>query len=147
MSQKVSRNLLIAEAIIIALPISIFAIIATVFFVNSTRRVIGFALHEWLAVFSVLCLSAIFSGWRLFVAYLYGGLPTLRSQNFGWWAMIVVGILILIASLISRFLPPSPEYSAWDYFRSDLNLFTLALPILVPIGHIAYEQFIRKQTS
>ena len=147
MSLKISRNLLIAEAIIIALPVSIFATIATVFFVNSTRRVIGFTLHDWLAVFSVLCLSAIFSGWRLFVAYLRGGLPTLRKQNLGWWAMIIAGTLILIASLISRLLPPSPEYSTWDYFRSDLNLFALALPILIPIGHLAFERFIRKQVS
>ncbi len=147
MSQRASRNLLIAEAVVIALPISIFATIATVLFVISTRRATGFVLHDWLAVLAILCLAAIFSGWYLFMAFFRGGVSELQQKNVGWWVMIVVGIFILIASVISRLLPPSPEYSTWEYFRSDLHMFTLALPILIPIGHLAYERFVRNQMA
>ena len=147
MSQKASRNLLVVEAFVIALPVSFFATIAPVFFVRITRQTVGFALHDWLAVLSILCLAAIFSGWYLFVAYLRGGTSLLQKQSVGWWIMIGVGMLILIASIISRLLPPSTPYSPWDDFRSDFHHFTLALPVLIPIGHLAYERFIRKQIA
>lgn len=147
MSQKVSRNLLIVEAVVIALPVSFFATIATVLFVGSARRAVGFAFYDWLAVLSILCLTAIFSGWYLFVAYLRGGTSLLQKQSVGWWIMIGVGMLILIASIISRLLPPSLPYSTWDLFRSDLQKFTSALPVLIPFGHLAYERFIRKQIA
>jgi hypothetical protein len=144
MSQKIGRILLIVEAVVIALPISALAVIATVVFVNDIRRLIGFSLHDTLAVLSVLCLAAVCSGWRLFIAYFRGGLSSLRKQHLGWWAMIVVGLLILLAALVSRQLPPSPEYSEWWYFRIDFNVFVLAIPILIPLGHLAFERFIRK---
>ncbi len=144
MPHKLSRNLLVVEAVVIALPISILAIIATFIFVNDTRRAVGFNPHDWLGVLSIFCFFAIFSGWRLFIAYLRGGVETLQKQSFGWWAVIIVGVLILTASIISRLLPPSPEYSIGWYFRSDLNLFALASPILIPIVHLVYERFIRK---
>ena len=146
MSNSTSRNLLIGEAVAIGLPISVLALLATGFFVNQTRRLIGFTFVEVQAILSVLSLAAIGSGWRLFFAYLRGGVENLRRQHSAWWAMTLMGLLILLAALVSSILPPSCEYSFWWNLRMSFNGFALAFPLLIPLAHLAYERFMRKNT-
>lgn len=144
MSDRVSRNLMIFEAAIIVLPISALAILETGFFVNQSRRLLGFDFIDALSIVSVLSMAAICSGWRLFIAYLRGGVDTLRQQHLGWWALISIGVLILSATWISKVLPPSPEYSFWSDFRLNLEGFSCASPLLIPSVHLVFERFIRR---
>jgi hypothetical protein len=141
MSNRVSGNLLIVEAVIIMLPISALTLLITGGFIMFGQWSI---LGNILAILSALCLAAICSGWRLFVAYLHGGVDNLRQQHLVWWAVIAIGMLILLAAWISKILPPSPEFSQWGDFRSLFEAFVFASPILIPLIHLVFERFFRK---
>ena len=45
---------------------------------------------------------------------------------------------------VIRILLTSQEYSPWWLFRFDFEVFITAFPILVPLGHLAYERFLSK---
>ena len=144
MSNKTSRTLLIVEAIIIALPVSLLATLVTGFYVNQARRLIGFDYVDAQAIFSLLSLAAICSGWRLFGAYFRGGADNLRRQHTAWWAVTGLGVLILLAAWISRVIPPTPAYSFWSSFQLSFEGFVYASPILIPLVHLAFERFVTR---
>jgi hypothetical protein len=97
-----------------------------------------------LAILALMSTTAIVSGWRLFIAFVRGGARNLQKRHFGWWLTLLVGVLILIGSLISNILPPSPGLSRKWWFRWDFNIFILAFPLLIPLIHLALEKFLRK---
>lgn len=142
MSEKTSRIILIIEAVL-ALPISGLAVFASGLF--TVEMFSHFRFHRIaLGILALISLSAVMSGWRLFIAFLRGGASKLQKQHFGWWLVLLAGVLVLVGSLISVILPPSPEYSAMWTFRFDFDLFISASPLLIPLTHLALEKFLRK---
>jgi len=146
MSEKTSRLLLILEAVVIVFPLSGLAVIATAIFVLDMFKYQQISVMA-LGVLAIVSLSAIGSGWRLFIIYLRNGIDGLQSQPFGWWTAIFLGVLVLIGSFISNVLPPSPEYSRMWSFRLEFNLFVSGWPLLVPFGHLGLERLRRKKLS
>lgn len=143
MSEKTSRIILIIEAILIVLPITGLGIYLTVEEIISVfwnQSLLDIAL----AILALMSTVAIVSGWRLFVAFIRGGARNLQNQHIGWWLALLAGVLVLIGSLISIILPPSPEYSNMWEFRLIFNLFILASPLFIPLIHLALEKFVRK---
>ena len=140
MSKKTSRLLLILEAIIIATPLTGLAILASILLTTSSYDLV-------LGILAIISLFAIGSGWRLFIIFFRRGVNELKSQHFGWWVIIFVGVLVAIGSLISNLLPPSPEYSRWWMFRLSFDGFVYGLPMFIPFCHLALESLLRKSNS
>jgi len=92
----------------------------------------------------LISLVAIASGWQLIIAYFRGGLTNLRRQPIGWWAMTFVGVLVLIGSFVSNEQPHSFELSASDFFRGTFDSFRYGIFLLIPLGHLAFERFLRR---
>ena len=144
MSVKTSRNFLILEAILIVTPVTLFALIYSYSRFSSLFKFPNLPYVVPLAILAFFSLMAVGSGWRLFAAFLQGGAEQLRHQHTIWWAMIGIGIVILFGSVISRLLPPSPEYSFWGSFRFDFEFFALCTPVLIPLCHLAAERAFRR---
>jgi hypothetical protein len=144
MSEKTSRFLLILEAIIIALPLSGLGVFASIFLIGDIFQFPRLFYVVALGILALISLSALASGWRLFIIFLRKGRDELKSQHFGWWIVILAGVLVLVSSLISNLLPPSPEYSDWWMFRFSFDGFIYSAPLLIPFCHLALERFLRK---
>ena len=144
MPANTTRVLLILEAVLIATPISGLAILESGLLLDEAIRFPRLWYTLALGVLALISLSSIVSGWRLFIVFLRGGQNKLQSQHFGWWSVILVGVLVLVGSLISNLLPPSPEYSYWAAFRFSYNGFVLGSPLLIPFCHLAIERFLRR---
>lgn len=148
MLEKWDRVLLIAEAILIALPITLMAFLwyymyARVLFepaISAAYRTADTAL----GLPALMSLLAILSGWRLFGVFLLGGASRLQRQPWGWWAILAAGVLLLLGSLLSNALPSSPLGSAAALFRDNFNYFLLAAPLLIPLCHLGLERLSRK---
>ena len=147
MSKKISRTLLIIEAIIISTPLSILALIVSYLHITDMFQFYKQYHVVLLGVLALISLAAIVSGWRLFVAFITGGTIELRRQPLFWWFMIIAGVMVLIGSLISVCLPPSDEYTRWWSFRIDFELYLLSAPLLIPLVHLALERFVRNPDS
>lgn len=148
MLEKCDRFLLIAEAILIALPITLMAFLWYYMYAHVLFEPAMFAVHRIadiaLGMPALMSLLAIFSGWRLFVVFLLGGASRLRRQTWGWWAILAAGVLLLLGSLLSNALPSSPPGSAAASFRNGFDLFLLAAPLLIPLCHLGLERLLRK---
>jgi len=143
MSEKTSRIILIIEAVL-TLPISGLAVFAAGMFIVDIFRYSSVSYVITSGILALISLAAIVSGWRLFIAFYRGGAHNLQKQHIGWWLALLAGILILIGSLISNLLPPSPEYSNMWIFRLSFDLFIYASPLLIPTIQLALEKFARK---
>ncbi len=147
MPEKMSRLLLIIEAILIATPLSLLALADTFLLVSDAFEFPALSYVVALSFLALFSLAAIASGWRLFATFLRGGTKELKHRNSAWWFVILTGVLILLSSIISKLLPPSPEYSAWSEFRFQFEAFALSTPILVPLCHLAAERFLRRSPA
>jgi hypothetical protein len=147
MSEKTSRTILIIEAVLIVLPITVMALIESGILIMFMFQFFGLFYVVALGILALISLAAIVSGWRLFIAFFRGGANNLQKQHFGWWLALLAGVLVLIGSLVSNILPRSPAYSDMWMFRDDFNLFMFASPLLIPLIHLALEKFIRKSTD
>jgi hypothetical protein len=146
MSEKTSRYILILEAALIALPLSSLAIWGSISFIIEALN-FRYAISIIMGILAFFGLLAIGSGWHLFIIYLRKGGKELKNQPIGWWLIIFIGVMILVASLISNLLPPSPEYSRWWNFRALFDVVAFGLPMLIPLCHLAFERLFRKTSS
>ncbi len=144
MSEQMSKNLLIVEAILIVAPLTFLASLETYLQVSSLIEFPSLFYVVALGLLASLNLMAIISVWRLFVAFFHGGRSELKNQHPVWWVIIFIGVIILLGAIISNLLPPSPEYSDWWSFREDFNLFAFSAPILIPMCHLAAERVLRR---
>jgi hypothetical protein len=143
MSIEASRKLLIVEAFVIVLPISLLALLVTGFWINQTRRLIGFDVAEVQAVLALFSIAALCSGWQLFFAFTRDGTGGLQRKHLAWWAIITGGVLILLASTVYRSLQHAEGASHWWYWLQGLSGFNYGLPVLIPLAHLTYERFFR----
>lgn len=140
MLEKGDRILLVTEAVLIALPISILALLTVALYVSGPLRPRLLAANIGFGLTILLSLLALFSGWRLFVIFLFRGIARLRQQAWGWWAVLIAGVFVLVGSLIVNLLPYMATSSGIEHFA----VFVLALPILAPLCHLALERLLRK---
>ena len=144
MPTKLSRILLIVEAFVFGLPASVLILAYTNFFIHENSDYLRFSHQvDTIAVLLILYLLAIGSGWRLFIAYLRGGAANLYRLHWIWWAAVILGAIILLASLLSIILPVLPESRGW-LFQYNFQPFAVTFPWNILLIHLTIERFWRK---
>jgi hypothetical protein len=146
MSEKTSRIILIIEAVLIVLPITILAILLSIIVLlqNGIYSAHSIFSTSFALPFILISLAAILSGWRLFIAFLRGGASNLQEKHIFWWWVLMEGVLVIIASWTFFLLPAPSKHSIIWYIRIDFSKFILASPLLIPLTHLALEKFVRK---
>jgi hypothetical protein len=136
---NLSRKLLIVEAVVIAVPFTVLA-----FFGNASISFPGSEAFWPFGAVDLVILSAqlaVVAGWGLLWTAIRDGAPRLRS--FGsWWLVASWGVVLVLAAIVSKLLPPSPEYSPAATFRANLEMCILGLPLVAVLAHLwAYRLY------
>lgn len=141
MNREISRRLLIAEALLLVLPISALLVLGLTAMSISTGDA-----WPWRAIDLVTVLAAIatFAGWWLIVKAVRGGAEALRAAHLGWWLVASIGVLLVLAAGVSMLLPASPEYTPTAHFREHLERCMLGVPLVVVLGHLCAEARFRR---
>jgi hypothetical protein len=90
---------------------------------------------------------ASLSGWWLLIKAIRGGAEALRETNRGWWVAASLGCVLVLAAIVSRLLPASPEYSSEATFREHLESCILGLPLVGVLAHLWAEARFRKTAN
>ena len=142
MSERRSRTWLVAEVLLLMIPISILLLLGLSAFLvfyygfsfGSSAPYTICLLVLGACALSVVCL------WRIVFCRYGGGVAGLRRLPFVWWAGAVLGALITVAALASSFLvPPSPPYSALAEVRGLFDILVFGFPLIVPLVHLGCE--------
>lgn len=145
MDGTLSRRLLIAEAVVLALPVTALLVLGVtgIDFSHQER------VWPWRAMDLITVLAAIaaLAGWWLIVTAVRGGAEALRSTHRAWWVAASIGVLLIVAAVVSRLLPASPEYSPAATFREHLQACILGAPLLIVLGHLWAEARFRKNAD
>jgi hypothetical protein len=146
MSEKMSRIIFIGELIVIVLPLLILLSIGTIFQIYTTFAY--FMSHQLvLSVIAVVSCVALLCGVVISINFLQQGSAGLRQARTHLWWLSFIGMLIALSSWVSMQLPPSQPYSTMAMFRDGFKLFTLGLPVAVPLAHLLLERYLRKETQ
>jgi hypothetical protein len=145
MNRKLSQRLLVAEAVVLALPLT--ALMAVGLTTVSPDAIDEF--WPWLAVDLVTVLAAVsvVAGWWLIVKAVRGGAEALRSTSRVWWITASLGSILVLASVVSILLPPSSEYSPTAFFREHLERCILGAPLVVILVHLWAEARFRRSAN
>jgi hypothetical protein len=139
MSEKISRGILIGELFIIVLPLSVLLLFATI--VQVPNAIEFFTWYNIVnSVFALIACGAVASGILISRVFLKHGSSGLQTIKRIWWAFSFAGVMLALAAIASRLLPPSPEYSPEAMFRADFELFVLGLPMFLPLSHLILER-------
>lgn len=123
-SWSFSRRLLVVEAVVLALPITLLA---------------GpIVLFSFFRVVSIISAIALISGWRLLVCGIADGNEALRRLHRIWWTAAFGGVLLVLSAFVSSHLPPSFPYSPIDEFRQDLKFCVLGTPLVLILIHLSW---------
>ena len=155
MSEKTSRIILSIEAILIVLPITVLALLESWWAIigpnpqwhppNIYAKILMWKSYYPLSkILILICLASLTSGWQLFFAFLRGGSNSLKKMHFGWWLLLLIGVLIFVGTLISISLPRTAGPSPIEEIQFFLGTFIFASPLLIPLIHLALEKFVRK---
>jgi hypothetical protein len=142
MRRELNRRLFIAEAVLLALPLTAllaFAITTSLFAGPSE-------FWPWGAInlITVLAAVATISGWWLLISAIRGGAEALRETHRAWWLAALLGCLLVLAAIVSWLLPRSPEYSPAAVFREWLETCIFGLPLVVVLAHLWAEARFRR---
>jgi len=143
MSEKISRGIFIGELLIIALPLSLLLLIATIFQVINTIEFLWWY-NILNSLFAMVGCVAVSTGLLISRTFVKQGSLELHNLKPILWVFSFLGVALSLAASISKLLPPSPEYSTEEMFRNDFELFRLGLPMLIPLIHLILERLIRK---
>ena len=140
MSEKISRGILIGELFIIVLPLSVLLLFATIVQVPNTIE-----FFTWYNIansfFGIAACAALTAGILIARVFIRHGSAELQNLKPTLWILSLLGAVLTLAATVSRFLPPSPEYSPEAMFRADFELFVLGLPMFIPLSHLILERF------
>ena len=137
MSGNVSRLILTIELWIFVVPIVLLFLLGAF---TTVESVIAYPSIEKIII-SILVVISAFSIFSLCWVFF----KTIKNQNVEpklnilFWALIIVGGLIAIISLISNIIPLVEDYTPIYYFRNDLNDFVIGFPLIIVAAHLAYE--------
>jgi hypothetical protein len=133
---NLSRKLLIVEAVLIALPLTVLS-----FFGVASISLPGKQDFWPFGAADFVTLSAqlsVVAGWALLWTAIRDGGERLRSFR-PWWLVASWGVVLVFAAIVSKLLPPSPEYSPAAVFREHLELCILGLPLVAVLTHVWAE--------
>ena len=134
---KLSRKLLVAEAIVFALPLTaLLALFAPTISIPRQGEFWPFGAADLIAVIAIVAVTA---GWVLIVKAIRGGGESLRQSHRAWWYAASSGVALVAAAIVSMLLPASPEYSSPAIFRDQLEYCVLGLPLVLILVHLWAE--------
>jgi uncharacterized membrane protein HdeD (DUF308 family) len=139
-----SRKLLIAEAVVFALPLTVLLGLGVPSVSIPSRD--DFWPFGAADLLTVVALVAVVAGWVLLVKAIRGGTEALQRAHRGWWWAASLGVVLVIAAVGSKILPASPEYSPAAIFREHLQACILGLPLVVILAHLWAEARFRTST-
>jgi len=94
-----------------------------------------------LPVLAGIALSGLVAGWVLGVSFIAGGPTRLHARRWWWWALAAAGAGVALLALTSNLAPPSRDYSELWWFRLDFGMFSLGVPLLLPLLHLTIERW------
>jgi hypothetical protein len=132
---NLSRKLLLAEAVLIALPLTVLLFFSTPTLTFGSEGFWPFRVGD-MVIFSAQL--SVVAGWVLLWTGIRDGGDRLRS--FGpWWWVASWGAVLVLAAIMSRLLPPSPAYSPAATFRGQLELCIFGVPFVAILAHLWAE--------
>ena len=147
--RRLSGALLAGEALLIATPLSGLFAFEFVAEMSLLGRLLEAAastatpLVTWediatplVVVSAALSLSA---GWALLGTRLLRGRVALRAMPSFWWYLCLPGLLVLGGAWLCQVLPAPPEYTSMWWFRTRLNPYVVATPLMLPLFHLLLE--------
>jgi hypothetical protein len=134
---NVSRKLLVAEAILFAVPLT--ALLGLFAPTISIPRKGEFWPYGAADLITVIAIVAVFAGWALTVKSIRGGGESLRHSHRAWWYAASFGVVLVLAAIVSMLLPASREYSPAAIFRDHLEHCILGLPLVIMLMHLRVE--------
>lgn len=134
---NLSRKLLVAEAILLAVPLTgLLVLFAPTISIPRKGEFWPFGAADLITVIAIVAVSA---GWVLIVKAIRGGGERLRQSHRAWWYAASSGVILVLAAIVSMLLPAAPEYSPAAMFRDHLNLCILGLPLVITLAHLWVE--------
>ena len=131
---NLSRKLLVAEAIVFALPLTfLLGRFAPTISIPRKGEFWPFGAADLITVIAMVAVSA---GWVLIVKALRG---SLRQSHHAWWYAASLGVALVVAAIVSMLLPASREYSPAAIFRDHLQHCILGLPLGILLAHLWIE--------
>jgi hypothetical protein len=137
MMKNITRKLLMAEAIVLALPLTgLVGLAATTVSIPRMGEFWPFGAAD---LITVIAMVAVVAGWVLLVKGIRGGGESLRQSHRAWWYAALSGVMLVLGAVVSMLLPASPEYSPPTLFRDHLEYCVLGLPLAVILAHLWAE--------
>jgi hypothetical protein len=134
---NISRTLLVAEGLVFALPLTaLLGLAATAISIPGKGELWPFGAAD---LITVIAMVAVFAGWVLIVTGIRGGGESLRQAHRAWWYAACLGVMLVLAAVVSMLLPASPEYSPPAIFRDHLEHSILGLPLAGILAHLCAE--------
>lgn len=144
MFERLSRGLAVIEALIVALPVTgLFLAFGPTQFLAPAYDFPGVATIA-IAAIAMLAFAGICSGWVLLSSFTIGGAAMLRRRATAWRVLARAGVLLVLASAASLFLP-RVDADGLSSFRFDFNIFSMAWPLLLPLAHLELELWLRSR--
>ncbi|MEN8169917.1 MAG: hypothetical protein ABFS08_06810 [Pseudomonadota bacterium] len=140
MRNKVSRIILLVQAVVLCLPLTylyIFQVIpAELYFLGNDP----FESPVITVMVSIVIMAGLASGWRLIIAFVFYGRDKLSTLPTFWWiiagALAVLSITSFIHSSITTELNPSSFNSlGWGVF------------FVIPFFHLLFERYRANTTN
>lgn len=143
MTFLLSQRLFVLEVLLIAAPWSIAFVYLGLGLLVPPLLLTPLSPAGAVGLLALIGFAALLGAWVLTLSYLRGGNQALAQRSSRWWLLCATGALILATAVGSHLLPSSPDYSNMWRFRQDLALFLLGLPLILPLGHLAAERWLR----
>jgi cytochrome bd-type quinol oxidase subunit 2 len=145
MNRELSRRLFIAEAVLLGLPLTgLLGLVVSGMSISNRRAFWPFGAIDLVPVFAAF---AVFGGWWLLVKAIRGGAEALQKTNRMWWLAASIGGLLVLAAIVSRCVPASPDYSSAALFRECLEDCMFGLPLVVVLAHLWAEARFQKPAN
>jgi hypothetical protein len=128
--KKSSRAFAIAEAVLVVLPLTIVAVLATLWSWRYLLEAIRNQWHDSLTLVSLICvggLIGVIAGWFLLLSFIRKGRVGLRAQPWVIWFGAGIGASAAIAG-------------AGLALSGQGMVFAVGLPALIPLAHMWRER-------
>lgn len=143
MTQRLSKILLALEAIVLVVPVTLlFSMVAFEMLLSSLRFETAW---QFGLLSLVIIATSLAAGWFLMVEFWRQGPARLRTITRISWGVVLVGAL---SALVAVAFLAAGKPSDWPPIaRQSLWALAWGLPLLVPLGHLLAERFLRSAAN